>query len=168
VRVPSPPAVWLPNARPGRQIVTPSIEAAEALQGFDPGWTASAPARDRWKLVGNAVSTRVAQWVGEQLVRRDEAQGGVWQESLIPDEGPWPIAARSVGGKRWAVAVSEFPRRAPAHRQQTLAALLLEHGSEPLSYRATKGFRDRLVRSHLRYRVDFLQALEDHVGYYES
>ena len=166
VRVPSPPGVWLPLADAGHQIVRPSIEAAEVLQGFEPGWTAAAPERDRWKLVGNAVSTRVAEWVGQQLVRRDSPVAAVWSEELLPDDAPWPVAARGGDGKRWRAMVSEFPRLPAPGMQQDLATVLTTHGSEPLSYRATKGFRDRLVRSRLRYRDDFRQALDNHIALY--
>jgi DNA (cytosine-5)-methyltransferase 1 len=34
VGIPSPPAIWLPDRRPGQKFVTPTIEDAEALQGF--------------------------------------------------------------------------------------------------------------------------------------
>lgn len=166
VRVPSPPAVWRPEAPHGAQVLRPSIEAAEVLQGFPPGWTAPAPERDRWKLVGNAVSTRVAQWVGEQLVRRDEERPAVWDETHLPDRAPWPAAARGGGGKRWAATVSEFPRHPAPGKRQNLAAVLDEHGFEPLSYRATKGFRDRLVSSRLRYRPEFRRALDDHIAFH--
>lgn len=166
VRVPSPPAVWLPNARSGYQIVRPSIEAAEALQGFEPGWTSAAPERDRWKLLGNAVSTRVAEWLGVQLSRRNETTEAIWSEELLADTAPWPTAARGGDGKRWRTHVSEFPRHPGPNEQQDLASILAEHGSDPLSYRATKGFRARLVRSHLRYRPDFLAALDAHIELY--
>lgn len=166
IRVPSPPAVWLPGADCGHRIVRPSIEAAEVLQGFEPGWTAAAPERDRWKLVGNAVSTRVAEWVGEQLARRNTADNAVWSEEFLHEDAPWPIAARGCDGKRWRALVSEFPRLPEPGMQQDLATVLTTHGSEPLSHRATKGFRDRLVRSRLRYRDDFRQALDEHIAFY--
>lgn len=163
VRVASPPAVWLPASAPGRQIVRPTIETMELLQGFAPGWTAAAPERDRWKLVGNAVSTRVAAWVGEQLAKRTSMVDGVWREEVLEDGARWPSAARGFDGKRWSAMVSEYPKRPRTAHRQDLHTILLKLGSEPLSYRATKGFRDRLVRSNLRYRPDFLQALDRHI-----
>ena len=166
VRVPSPPAVWLVEADRGQQIVRPSVEAAEVLQGFPPGWTRAAPERDRWKLVGNAVSTRVAAWVGEQLCRREDPPDTVWPEELLPEGAAWPTAARGGAGKRWRAHVSEFPRHPSAEQRQHLAAVLAEYGSEPLSYRATRGFRERLVRSRLRYRPEFLRALDEHIAHY--
>ena len=166
VRVPSPPAVWLPGAEPGLQIVRPSIEAAETLQGFPAGWTAAAPERDRLKLVGNAVSTRVAEWVGDQLGRRAEEAQTVWSDELLPDGAPWPRAARGGNGKRWRAHVSEFPRHPSPDQRQDLATVLTDHGCDPLSYRATRGFRDRLICSRLRYRPDFLTALDTHIARY--
>lgn len=160
--VPSPPAVWIPSAEVGLQMVRPSIEATEVLQGFDAGWTAPAPERDRWKLVGNAVSTRVAEWIGERLATRADIQ------DVVADDSPlygarWPNAARGSGGKRWSVDVSEWPRSPSAAEQQDLGQVLRQHGSVPLSHRATKGFRDRLLRSALRYPDAFGRDLDAHV-----
>ena len=166
VRVPSPPAIWLPSAGPGTQIVRPSIEAAEVLQGFTAGWTAAAPKRDRWKLVGNAVSTRVAEWVGEKLGTRGDASHAVWREEMLPDDAHWPRAGRGADGKRWHAHVSEFPRHPSQQVQQVLATVLADYGSAPLSHRATKGFRDRLVRSRLRYPAAFLTALDEHITHH--
>ena len=56
LNIPCPPAVLLPSGR----VVTPTIEVAERLQGFPSGWTsvlrACGAERDRWRLIGNAVS----------------------------------------------------------------------------------------------------------------
>ena len=72
IGIPSPPGIWIPGAPLGRQLVTPSVEDAEELQGFARGWTSSAcDARGRkgprWKLVGNAVTVGVAEWLGRRL-----------------------------------------------------------------------------------------------------
>jgi DNA (cytosine-5)-methyltransferase 1 len=162
-RVASPPAVWLPGAGAGHQIVRPSIESVEVLQGFMPGWTAAAPVRDRWKLVGNAVSTRVASWVGRRLSGRDVRTDALWPEELLFEGSRWPTAARGAEGKRWKVEVSEFPQLPEPSERQNLPTVLEIHGAEPLSFRATKGFRDRLVRSRLTYTEKFLAALDDHI-----
>ena len=56
---------------PNGDVVTPGIRDAERLQGFDPDWTL--PAEEvrrrgfRWKLVGNAVTVDVAEWIGRRL-----------------------------------------------------------------------------------------------------
>jgi DNA (cytosine-5)-methyltransferase 1 len=166
VRVPSPPAVWLPGEPVGGQIVRPSIEAAEVLQGFLPGWTAAAPERDRWKLVGNAVSTPVARWIGDRLLASADVEPALWGEEVLGADDPWPKAARGADGKRLRALVSEFPRVASAGERQDLEAILAEHGSDPLSERATRGFRDRLFRSRLRYSEGFGRALNLHVAHY--
>jgi DNA (cytosine-5)-methyltransferase 1 len=163
VRIPSPPAVWLPGNEPGRRIVRPSIEAAEVLQGFPAGWTQSAPPRDRWKLVGNAVSVPVAEWIGEGLLA-EPGNAAIDGLEIVPHQsgGRWPGAACHVDGKTWEVGVSEWPR-SPADEYIHLADVLSEFGDEPLSHRATRGFRDRLRRSSLRYNPDFMTALDAHV-----
>lgn len=163
VSIPSPPAVWVPRNGPGHRIVRPSIEAAEVLQGFPAGWTESAPPRDRWKLVGNAVSVPVAQWIGEGLLVGADAISFEGYDKVPRSPGnPWPRAACHVDGKTWDIGVSEWPR-SPVSDYIHLSDLLTEHGHQPLSYRATKGFRDRLRRSNLRYGPEFMAALDEHV-----
>lgn len=70
VQIPSPPAI----VHPDEGLVLPTIEDAEALQGFSRGWTRPAIGRGRdrngrmrWYLVGNAVSVPVSQWIGARL-----------------------------------------------------------------------------------------------------
>jgi hypothetical protein len=41
VGIPSPPAIWIPHAPTGAKFVTPGIEDAEALQGFERGCSSS-------------------------------------------------------------------------------------------------------------------------------
>lgn len=71
IGIPSPPAILLES----REVVTPSIRDAERLQGFPTDWTQ--PAEEvtrkgqRWKLVGNAVSVPVAEWIGRRLRARN-------------------------------------------------------------------------------------------------
>jgi DNA (cytosine-5)-methyltransferase 1 len=163
VSIPSPPAVWMCQNEPGTRIVRPSIESAEVLQGFPAGWTAGAPTRDRWKLVGNAVSVPVARWIGEGLVAGEFAAVDGFDRTPHLDGSAWPKAACQVAGKTWDVRVSEWPR-SPATDYVHLADVLLSHGHEPLSHKATKGFRDRLRRSSLRYSQDFMAALDGHVA----
>jgi DNA (cytosine-5)-methyltransferase 1 len=163
VRIASPPAVWLIDNDPGTRIVRPSVEAAEVLQGFPAGWTEHAPARDRWKLVGNAVSVPAAQWIGEGLLAEPGAASTDGFDKAPRRSGsPWPRAACHVDGKTWDVGVSEWPR-SPGKEYIHLADVLSQYGCEPLSHRATKGFRDRLRSSSLRYDPAFMEALDGHV-----
>ena len=72
IGIPSPPAIWHPTAPIGHRIVTPSISEAEQLQGFPAGWTQQSDAVSsrkgtRWKLVGNAVTVGVSEWVAGRL-----------------------------------------------------------------------------------------------------
>ncbi len=164
VSIPSPPAVWVPGSEPGWRIVRPSIESAEVLQGFPPGWTDGAPERDRWKLVGNAVSVHVARWIGEGLLAEPATLPADGYDKTPRQSGTaWPRAACHVDGKMWDVGISEWPR-CPAHDYMHLVDVLREHGQAPLSPRATRGFRDRLRRSSLRYRPAFMAALDEHVA----
>ncbi len=157
--VPSPPGTWLPEADLGTRVLTPSIRSAEVLQGFRPGWTESAPPRDRWKLIGNAVTPRVAEWIGESIA---DPSGDTAMDTLDiePLDGmtAWPTAAFGIGNKRWAVRVSEWPVR---RRYTHLRTVLHRYGTAPLSLRATNGFRTRLERSNLRYAPEFHRDLVD-------
>lgn len=159
--IPSPPAIWLP-----RRIATPHIRDAERLQGFPAGWTEPAAEsygsdRPRWKLVGNAVSVPVAQWVGERLSRPGDlaVEDQVWR-----NERGWPDAAwgesRAGGLTVRAVAASDSPKLVPS---QSVSNFLQSEPAD-LSRRATTGFLSRLVRSRLRQRAldSFVRALRDH------
>jgi len=164
VSIPSPPAVWLPRAAPGRRVVRLSITAAERLQGLPAGWTDPAPARDRWKLVGNAVSVPAATWIGAGLLSPPPPSSvDALDRSPRPTDAPWPIAAHRIEGKTWHVHVSEWPLP-PVGPERHLSTVLRKHGCEPLSHRATRGFRDRLLRSSLGYPEAFMRDLDDHVA----
>jgi DNA (cytosine-5)-methyltransferase 1 len=157
----SPPAVWLPRARSGRRFLLPTIEDGEALQGFLRGWTA--PARhfgrsgDRWKLVGNAVTVGVAQWLGKRLA----APGTPLDVGEKPHTGgPWPSAAYGSNGVMQRVDLSMWPRR---NRYRHLADVLNFAEMKPLSHRGATGFRDRLDRGNLYAPDEFRLDLKDHV-----
>ena len=159
--IPSPPAVWQPSAVAGQVIVRPDIEAAERLQGFPAGWTGHV-AREghRWKLVGNAVTVNVAEWVGNRLA----GPGNVVAVPRRPlDElQRWPAAAAGIRGAREAWLLSERP---VAVRRQKVGRVLASHGSHPLSAKATAGFAKRLAASNLRAGgVAFHDALREHVA----
>jgi DNA (cytosine-5)-methyltransferase 1 len=162
LRVPSPPAVWLPHAELGQRIVRPSIEAAEILQGFEPGWTLAAEGRDRWKLAGNAVTVPVAQWIAEGIQSAGSHEWEVDRFDCAPLDNSrrWPRAAYRAGDKRWSVAVGEWPRALRTHH---LRPMLEQYGCEPLSRRAAQGFRDRLAKSRLKYDRRFMEDLDEHI-----
>ena len=160
VNVPSPPAVWRPSAPLGTRIVRPSIRSTERAQGLPPGWTRTAPERTRWRLVGNAVTPAVVQWIVDRVIEpRAAAIDGL---DLIPlrQGDRWPVAAFSRSGKVWRANIGENPVRRP---RRHLSDLLDLHGFEPLSLRATAGFLARLEGSSLRVDPAFVEDLRSHV-----
>lgn len=161
VGIPSPPAIWRPHARVGAKVSTPCIEDAEKFQGFEPGWTE--PADDgrangpRWKLVGNAVTVDVADW----LVGRLLAPGEVAIPAMMADPTErWPESAFGQRGKVWKFDASHWPVRRP---YKHLGGQLQESRLKPLSARATAGFLQRAGRSKLRFESRFLDDLREHL-----
>jgi DNA (cytosine-5)-methyltransferase 1 len=150
IGIPSPPAVLFPDGG----VKVPSIETAERLQGFPPGWTEDAPARLRWRLVGNAVSPPVVSWISERLAAPQS-----WDRSLAKpmcDRPTWPLAAWGDGrGLRLAVQVGEAPSMVRVGR-------LSDYSYEwtDLSERALSGFVKRARGGRLRYPTGFLERLE--------
>lgn len=157
VGIPSAPAIRLPR---GEGIVVPDIRDAERLQGFLADWTLPATEAGmrrgvRWKLVGNAVSVPMAQWVGERL-----AQPGSYDGSRDRSLGAkWPHAAWGDAQHSCAVNVSDWPVRHP--RPHLLD--FLQHPLAPLSVRATAGFLARTRRGRLRFPPGFLEDVAHHL-----
>lgn len=162
VGIPSPPAVWFPRARPGRRFIMPNVEDEEGLQGFERGWTV--PAEDegfrrgiRHKLIGNAVTTGVADWLGERLGRPGDFD--LESEALI-DGTSWPRAAWGDRSGTWAVSASEYPRLV----EYTHLMTSIDRKTAPvLSHRGASGFLGRLRRSNLRRPAQFEADLEEHI-----
>jgi DNA (cytosine-5)-methyltransferase 1 len=160
VGIPSPPGVWIPANAEGYAIAQPSIHAGERLQGFRAGWTSSAPRLgQRWKMVGNAVSVPVASWIGARL--RDPGDPVDVPKRELSTGAKWPAAASSIARHREVWTLSERPRS--LRPRQGLASLLVLHGSEPLTLKATTGFTRRLKASRLRSRPEFMAALDAHI-----
>lgn len=158
IGVASPPAAWLP----GNDIVVPKIEAAERLQGFPRGWTTPASGfgrpSSRWKLVGNAVTVRAAEWLGHQL----SAQPGRHPATVfeLAKGAAWPSAAFGYPWReRYGVECSDWP----VARSQIGLLEFLGHDTQYLSVRATAGFLGRLERSRLRRPEAFDRALKLHI-----
>ncbi|HEU4738545.1 MAG TPA: DNA (cytosine-5-)-methyltransferase [Solirubrobacterales bacterium] len=158
--IPSAPGVW--NSATD-EIGTPDLRDAERLQGLPADWTLPAvedPNRrnnPRWRLVGNAVSTPVARWVGERL--RCDVEG--WDEEPAPLSGSWPKAAWGDETGTFSVeGVTTWPRSEP----YTSLSEFLEYELRPLSHRAAAGFYDRTGKGSLRTFVPgFLPAVKAHV-----
>jgi DNA (cytosine-5)-methyltransferase 1 len=161
IGIPSPPAIWQPGT--GR-VVLPDIRDAERLQGFPADWTAPAdvlggrPRTNRWKLVGNAVSTPVAGWVGGRIRAADAYAERA--TSPISEGTRWPAAAWGVGGTRSSVDVSMWPVAYPRPHLHEF----LEYEQRPLSARATAGFLARAERGNLRIPADLIAECRDHLS----
>lgn len=162
VGIASPPAIWLRNAPNGRRIVLPSIEEAEELQGFSAGWTEPAQAAKRngprWKLVGNAVTVGVADWLVSRLFNPGDVtiSSQEWNR-----QGKWPEAAYGSDGKVWRFTASQWPIAAP---YKHLTDVVNAEAAIPLSYRATAGFLERVSRSKLRFDPEFVADLKSHLA----
>lgn len=161
VGIPSPPAIWNPNARLGRRVIVPMIEAAERLQGFPAGWTSAADSVSkrkgaRWKLAGNAVTVGVARWIGRRL--RDPGDP-ILEGGALQSGERWPVAAFGAAGKVWKVDVSMWPKR---YHYRHIHEVVDLDTSPPLSARATTGFLERANRSSLRFPSGFLADVAEH------
>ncbi|MDE0625886.1 MAG: DNA (cytosine-5-)-methyltransferase [Bryobacterales bacterium] len=152
--IPSPPAVLLPSGR----VATPPIEAVERLQGFPARWTSALrhvrQGRSRWRLVGNAVSVPVAEWIGRRLTKPGAYDPG--KDAPLVEGGRWPNAAWCMGSSRMVADVSDCPVR---KRRGRLSAFATEHWPD-LSKRALAGFVRRAHEGSLRYPHGFLAALK--------
>jgi DNA (cytosine-5)-methyltransferase 1 len=159
--IPSSPAVWVPGNELGQKVVTPSITDAEELQGFSRNWTDSAGEKAsrgaRWKLVGNAVTVGVADWLASRIVEPGDPIVPATQLISVPK---WPKAASGENGTVWSYEASLWPIR---REYKHLSAVMDLPRSAPLSHRATAGFLDRANRSSLTFDEDFLLDVKEHV-----
>ncbi len=159
--IPSPPAVF--DADTGFA-GTPTISDAERLQGFPQDWTdvvyggKSLRPGTRWRMIGNAVSVPVAEWLGEAL-----ASPGNWDPDSEPTpldpSRPMPHAAFGSREGRFRAASSTHVR---SQSHEPIADFLLEP-LKPLSVRALTGYLHRTTTGHKKFPPGFLQALNDQV-----
>lgn len=162
--IPSPPGIWVRDAPAGRALVVPGIEDAEAMQGFPRGWTAlddsgiRRATGQRWKMVGNAVTTGLSRWLGNRLARPGTPLLG----SVDLKEGSkWPSAAAGDASRRRRVEASMWPVHWP---YQHLLEVVDPVTAQPLSTRASAGFLSRLERGRLRIDPDFMVAVKEHAA----
>lgn len=150
----SPPAVLFPDG----EVLIPSISACEQLQGYLTGWTEPADfdgskRNSRWRLVGNAVSVPVAQWVAERM----KTPGKILEFPRVPDgtRRSWPDAAWNVGEGRVDVMAGDQPAcvRRPSINE------LRDPTWSRLSERALSGFIGRAAAGKLQTPEGFLDAL---------
>lgn len=150
----SPPAVLFPDG----EVLIPSICACEQLQGYIPGWTESAVTdgstrNSRWRLVGNAVSVPVAEWVAQRI----KTPGEILDFPRVPEgkRRAWPDAAWNVGEGRVDVMASDQP----AFVQRPSINELRDPTWSRLSERALSGFIRRAMAGKLRTPEGFLDTL---------
>jgi DNA (cytosine-5)-methyltransferase 1 len=160
IGIPSPPAIW---HRAQDLLVTPEIRDAERMQGFPVDWTLVEDEEalkvrigQRWKMVGNAVTVPVAEWIGSRLMNPDDQ--GAHAENEVWQGGVWPTAAYGSKGVIHRVHVTEAPLRV---RVKGLNHFL-RYPTKLLSAKATAGFTSRAKRGSLRFAPGFLEACERH------
>jgi DNA (cytosine-5)-methyltransferase 1 len=150
--IPSPPAIW----HQGKNLFSmPGIADAERLQGFPKGWTKLEAAHDRqrWKLVGNAVSVPVVKWIASRI-----QHGGATWDGDETRKGTRTSNAAFGGptaSKRCLFGMHEGPTGTHA---ATLEKFQM-NGGRPLSARAASGFLSRYKKSKLRKNEKFLNEL---------
>ena len=157
--IPSPPAVFNPVTGTAG---TPTIRDAERLQGLDPDWTdvnlreATLKIGQRWKMVGNAVTVPLAEWVGAELASPESD----FDRSLLSplnEKRAWPSAAYGDLSTRSAAAVSTH---VSVERHAAISGFLAEP-LKPLSKRALDGYVHRARTGTKKFPAGFIEALED-------
>ena len=150
IGIPSPPAVLFPDG----QVCTPTIETAERLQGFPPGWTKASSSRARWKLIGNAVSPPVIAWIASKFADPVKNNYPTFSFSAT---SPLPLAGfGSPKDGRKMVNISESPESPQIGRLSGANG----YSWSPLSVRALSGFYNRAINSKLRYPPGFLDRIQ--------
>lgn len=150
--IPSAPAVLFEDGK----VLMPDIRSCEQLQGYPSDWTVSAESGSkgaRWKLVGNAVTVPVAEWV---LKRIDRPQTD-YQVIDWPRTKAWPYAAYGQAGERHAVRQSELGDRNKALSIESFRTA----DWTPLSLRALSGFYSRALEGSLRFPPSFLKGVRE-------
>ena len=152
--IPSAPAVLFEDG----EVLMPSIEACERLQGFDAKWTAVSNKRTakrgaRWSMVGNAVSVPVAEWVAKRIL--DPGDVHHFEEFPLTPDHRWPTAAWCVGGRRVGVVASDKPVSFPVRSIRDFR----DSTWNRLSHRALGGFIRRAEEGRLRMPKGFLESL---------
>lgn len=152
--IPSAPAVLFPDG----EVLMPSLETCERLQGFASGWTTvandcSAGKGSKWRMVGNAASVPVARWVAERI----KSPGAVldFERVSLSERRRWPDAAWNVGEGRVGIVVSDKP----ISMMKPSISELRDPTWTRLSDRALNGFIGRAAEGGLQMPEGFLEAL---------
>ena len=154
VGIPSAPAVLFEDG----EVLTPSLEVCEQLQGFEAGWTAvlnkkTAKRGARWSMIGNAVSVPVAAWVAGRI--RSPGEIHDFEQFSLSGARRWPDAAWCVGAGRVGVTASDKPICVPRRSISDFR----DSSWNRLSNRALDGFIRRAEQGGLRMPEGFLEAL---------
>lgn len=152
IGIPSAPAVLFPDG----EVLTPSIEACEALQGFPRGWTDldfGIVRSPRWSMVGNAVSVPAARWLANRL----QSPGEMLPLGTRPlsAHAVWPDAAFGNVDGHFAVDATDRPLGMAPPSIETFR----DFGWRRLSERALRGYLKRAHEGGLRFPRGFLGAL---------
>ncbi|QNO26381.1 DNA (cytosine-5-)-methyltransferase [Sphingopyxis sp. OPL5] len=153
IGIPSVPAVLFPDG----EVLTPSIESCEELQGFPRGWTdvefgvARSP---RWSMVGNAVSVPAARWLASRIKEPGDMLP-LGSRSLTATS-KWPNAAFGNTDGHFAVDASERPLDVPVPS----IGLFRDQSWKRLSERALRGYIGRAREGGLRFPAGFIEAVE--------
>jgi DNA (cytosine-5)-methyltransferase 1 len=152
--IPSAPAVFFPDG----EVLMPSLSACEELQGFPKGWTDAEEIRARrpeWRMVGNAVSVPVAQWVAGRIKK----PGAVleFEQHEIVYGKKWPDAAWNVAGQRVGIRASDRP----VAMATPSISVFRDKSWTRLSDRALNGFIERVIAGGLRVPLGFVDALRN-------
>lgn len=158
IGIASPPAIVFPDGMVG----TPDIRDAERMQGFPVDWTVPSGTATRkghrWKLVGNAVTVDVFEWLGERL-----SNPGSFEEPADVREiragRAWPHVGWNVGSGRHTADISAWP----INKERQSLPEFLQYPILPLSARATAGFLSRTQKGSLRFAPGFIEALQRHL-----
>jgi DNA (cytosine-5)-methyltransferase 1 len=156
--IPSAPAVLFPDG----EVLMPSLQACERLQGFTSGWTNIESdnnlKRDpRWRMLGNAVSVPVARWVAERIKSPGTVLG--FKEFPLAESRRWPDAAWNIEKRRVGVVASDKP----IFVAQPSISDFRDATWTRLSDRALNGFITRADAGGLRVPEGFLEALRNAV-----
>jgi DNA (cytosine-5)-methyltransferase 1 len=159
--IPSPPAIW--DKRSG-SFLTPGISDAERMQGFPSGWTAvgalkTKKKRGRWKLVGNAVSVPVVEWIGRGISGSKEA------EYETPVSRTFTKSANAAfGGKGQSQSYFSFGHEGSDSPDIGSLENFSLIDATDLSARAASGFLSRIEKSNLKTHPNFIPDLRNFVS----
>ena len=151
--IPSPPAVLFPDG----EVLTPSLQVCEGLQGLPAGWTdvdgAHIGRNPGWRMVGNAVSVPVARWIAERIKNPGPILD--FHETAIEHGGRWPDAGWNVGDGRVGVSANDKP----VSKTTPSISDFRDSSWSRLSNRAMDGFISRAENGRLRMPNKFMDTL---------